>query len=404
MITFDSNINLSMEIIVSLCLLLLFAYIFDLSASKTKIPSVILLLLLGWGVHQIILIFNIKVIDLSSMLPILGTVGLILIVLEGSLELELNKSKAHLIKQSFWAALIPMVLISFLVASMLILIKGVEFQSALASTIPIAIISSAIAIPSVKYLSTANKEFVVYESSFSDILGVVFFNFVIQNEIIEFSSIYNLLFQILIVLLISIAAIVFLSVLIKKIDHHIKYSPIIIIIILVYFVTKHYHLPALIFIMLFGLFLGNFDEIKKLKWMRKFSHSDLQEETSKFQEMVVEGAFLIRSVFFILFGFLIETSDLLNVDSLIWAIGIVLLIFLVRIIYLKIVKLPIVPLAYIAPRGLITILLFLSLPIEFTNSFINKALIIQIILISAFIMMLGLIFNKEKPTMEIHEP
>lgn len=124
MITFDSNINLSMEIIVSLCLLLLFAYIFDLSASKTKIPSVILLLLLGWGVHQIILIFNIKVIDLSSMLPILGTVGLILIVLEGSLELELNKSKAHLIKQSFWAALIPMVLISFLVASMLILIKG----------------------------------------------------------------------------------------------------------------------------------------------------------------------------------------------------------------------------------------------------------------------------------------
>lgn len=243
----------------------------------------------------------------------------------------------------------------------------------------------------------------MYESSFSDILGVVFFNFVIQNEIIEFSSIYNLLFQILIVLLISIAAIVFLSVLIKKIDHHIKYSPIIIIIILVYFVTKHYHLPALIFIMLFGLFLGNFDEIKKLSWMKKFSHSDLQEETSKFQEMVVEGAFLIRSVFFILFGFLIETSDLLNVDSLIWAIGIVLLIFLVRIIYLKIVKLPIVPLAYIAPRGLITILLFFSLPIEFTNSFINKALIIQIILITALIMMIGLIFNKKKPTMEIHE-
>jgi hypothetical protein len=41
--------------------------------------------------------FDINLPDLAT-LPVLGTIGLILIVLEGSLELELNKSKVGLIK------------------------------------------------------------------------------------------------------------------------------------------------------------------------------------------------------------------------------------------------------------------------------------------------------------------
>jgi Kef-type K+ transport system membrane component KefB len=41
-----------MTIIISLCLLLLIAYLFDLTAARTKIPSVILLLLLGWMVRE----------------------------------------------------------------------------------------------------------------------------------------------------------------------------------------------------------------------------------------------------------------------------------------------------------------------------------------------------------------
>jgi cell volume regulation protein A len=89
-----------MTLIISLCLLLLVAYLFDLTAARTKIPSVILLLLLGWVVREATLLFSIAIPDLSSTLPILGTIGLILIVLEGSLELELNNSKIWLIKKS----------------------------------------------------------------------------------------------------------------------------------------------------------------------------------------------------------------------------------------------------------------------------------------------------------------
>lgn len=83
-----------MEIIITFCVLLLIAYVFDLTASKTKVPSVILLLLLGWAVKQITVGLTIQLPDFSPVLPLLGTVGLILIVLEGSLELE-QIGRAH---------------------------------------------------------------------------------------------------------------------------------------------------------------------------------------------------------------------------------------------------------------------------------------------------------------------
>jgi Kef-type K+ transport system membrane component KefB len=110
-----------MTIIITFCVLLLVAYLFDLTSSKTKIPSVILLLLLGWIVRQITGFLLIDLPDFSMVLPILGTIGLILIVLEGSLELELNESKIGLIKKSFLGAFFPLMALSFIIVFISIL-------------------------------------------------------------------------------------------------------------------------------------------------------------------------------------------------------------------------------------------------------------------------------------------
>ena len=56
---------MSTYIIIAICTLLLIAYLFDLSASKTRIPSVILLLLLGWILKQSTNFFGIHVPDLA---------------------------------------------------------------------------------------------------------------------------------------------------------------------------------------------------------------------------------------------------------------------------------------------------------------------------------------------------
>lgn len=383
-------------IIITFCVLLLIAYVFDLTSSKTKIPSVILLLLLGWSVRELTILLDIHLPDFSPILPILGTVGLILIVLEGALELELNKSKFGLIRKSFFGALIPMIALAFIIAIVFSYYANTNLKDSLTNAIPFCVISSAIAIPSVRNLSTHNKEFVIYESSLSDILAVLIFNFLSLNEIIDQNSFGTFALQIVIITIVSFIATIGLSYLLSKIDHHIKFVPIILLVVLIYEVSKIYHLPGLIFILLFGLSIGNLDELKRFKWIEKFKPEELNNEVIKFKELTIEVAFLIRALFFLLFGFLIETNEVLNGDSFIWALLIVFLIFTLRALQLKLSKLSLLPLLFVAPRGLITILLFLSIEPTHTISFVNKSLIIQVIILTALLMMFGLMANKSQ--------
>lgn len=381
-------------IIITFCVLLLIAYVFDLTSPKTKIPSVILLLLLGWSVRQITLLLDIHLPDFSPILPVLGTVGLILIVLEGSLELELNKSNFGLIRKSFFGALVSMIALAFLLAFAFRYFGHFGLKDSLTNAIPFCVISSAIAIPSVRNLSSHNKEFVIYESSLSDILGVLLFNFLALNETIDRFSFGNFALQLLIITVVSFIATIGLSFLLTKIEHHIKFVPIILLVVLIYAVSKIYHLPGLIFILIFGLSIGNLDELKRFKWIEKFKPDELSNEVNKFKELTIEGAFLIRALFFLLFGYLIETSEVLNADTVIWALAIVFFIFAFRLIQLKLSKLPLKPLLFVAPRGLITILLFLSIETTNTISLVNKSLIVQVIILTALLMMFGLMANK----------
>lgn len=381
-------------IIITFCVLLLLAYVFDLTSNKTKIPSVILLLMLGWVVKQVTVWFGFQLPDFNVVLPILGTVGLILIVLEGSLELEFNKSKLSLIKKSFIGSLLPMIALAFLLAFLFRYFGHSSLKSSMINAIPLCIISSAIAIPSVRNLTTQNKEFVIYESSLSDILGVLIFNFLALNETIDTSSFINFAIQFLIISTVSFIATIGLSFLLSKIDHHIKFVPIILLVVLIYEVSKIYNLPGLIFILLFGLSINNLDELKSFKWMDKFKLVELNKEVNKFKELTIEAAFLIRALFFLLFGYLIEINEVMNADTFIWALGIVFCIFIFRIIQLKLSRLPLLPLLFVAPRGLITILLFLSIEANQRIPLVNKPLIIQVIVLTALLMMIGLIINK----------
>lgn len=381
-------------IIITFCVLLLIAYVFDLTSSKTKIPSVILLLLLGWSVRQLTVLLDFHLPDFSPILPVLGTVGLILIVLEGSLELELNKSKFGLIRKSFLGALVPLIALAFLLAFAFQYFGHFGLKDSLTNAIPFCVISSAIAIPSVRNLSSHSKEFVIYESSLSDILGVLIFNFLALNETINRFSFENFALQLLIITVVSFIATIGLSFLLSKIEHHIKFVPIILLVVLIYAVSKIYHLPGLIFILIFGLSIGNLDELKRFKWIEKFKPDELNKEVNKFKELTIEGAFLIRALFFLLFGYLIETNEVLNTDTFIWALAIVFFIFAFRFIQLKLSKLPLKPLLFVAPRGLITILLFLSIEPTHTISLVNKSLIIQVIILTAMLMMFGLMANK----------
>jgi cell volume regulation protein A len=386
---------MDIAIIITICSLLLLAYAFDITSSFTKIPSVILLLLLGWVVRQTTGVLNIHVPDFNPLLPIFGTIGLILIVLDGSLELELNRSQLSVIKNSSLLAIIPMLSLAFFLALLFYYFGHVPYKTALVNAIPFCVISSAIAIPSVRNQVKANKEFIIYESSLSDIFGVLFFNFIALNEIINSKSVLEFFLQLVLVIIISFVSVLGLSYMLSRIRHHITFTPIILLVILIYAISKLFHLPALIFIIVFGLFLGNLDDLKRFNWIEKLRPEKLEREVIKFKEITMEATFLIRALFFILFGFLMDAKEIVNLETLPWAVAIIASTMLFRWITLKLTGLPVSPLLFVSPRGLITILLFLAITPAQAIPLVNKSLIIQTIILSVLIMMYGLMKGKK---------
>ncbi|HOT88214.1 MAG TPA: hypothetical protein PL028_01590, partial [Bacteroidales bacterium] len=245
-------------------------------------------------------------------------------------------------------------------------------------------------------LNKEEKEFVIYESSFSDILGVIFFSYISTLTYINFKSIGIFTFQIVLMIIISFVSTLGLSYLLSRIKHHIKFIPIILLVILIYEISKIYHLPSLIFVLLFGLTIGNITLFKHIPFINKtFKLEMLIKEIHKFTELTAEVAFLIRSLFFLLFGFTINSSEILNPETMLWAILIVIVIFIIRILQIKLSKKPLTPLLYMAPRGLITILLFISIIPGKQIYWVNKSLVTQVIVLTTFIMMIG-VMNVKK--------
>lgn len=386
-------------VIIAICSLVLLAYIFDLSAKKTKIPSVILLLILGWVLRKAMQSLNVQLPSLGGVLPVIGTLGLILIVLEGALELELDRSKIKFIGSAFTMALVPMLTFAFGAALLFYGLGIAPFQQALMNIIPLSVISSSIAIPSSNTLPVNDREFITYESSFSDILGILFFNFIVLNPVITIVAYEKFALEIILMVVISLFSTVGLGVLLSRIEHHVKLVPIVLIIILLYAVAKEYHLPALLFILIFGMFLGNLDRLRHSQWLQRFFFryfkqdegrwSNLRHEIFRLKEMVTEGAFFVRAIFFILFGYLIKSAELLNVETLKWSLLMVIFIYSARALQLKISKKPIRPLIFMAPRGLINVLLFLSIDPENVLPFMGKSLVIQVVVLSSIVMMVG---------------
>ena len=382
-------------------LLIIFSYLFDAFSRKTKFPSVILLMFTGIIVRIIISANGYDEIGfLDNLIPVLGTIGLILIVLEGALELEIKKEKLPIILKGFFAALVILIINITALKWMFTNIFEMNTQLAILSAIPLAIISSAVAIPSAAGLLDKDREFVVYESTFSDILGIMIFNYALRQfeanqPLIGTTPLISLFFQILGVVVISVAITYILFRLIRKIDHHVKFFLILALLIMVYAFGKLFHLPALVTIFIFGIFLSN---VKSLlpKFLKNYLELDQTEkELDEFHILTAESAFLVRTFFFLFFGFSIQLADFKSVQPLFYGILIILTMLLLRYAYFTVTtfKVKPSPLVYMSPRGLISILLFIQLKevefINLSNSLIDERVLLIVILSSMLFMLIG---------------
>jgi len=404
------------SILIVLPLLIIFSYLFDIFARRTKFPSVILLVLTGITLRFFSSYSGYSNFEfLDSLVPVLGTIGLILIVLEAALELEIKKEKAQIIVKGFLAALVILIINIVLVSIFFNQVIGLEYSTSVIYAIPLSIISSAVAIPSATGLITNNKEFVVYESTFSDILGIMIFYYCIRQAekgeaFIGLEPIFTLIGQIFLIIGISIVITYLLFQLIQRIEHHVKFFLILALLILAYEIGKDFlKLPSLVLIFIFGIFLSNFTNLIP-KSLKKYIKTDdiKKSDLHEFHLLTAESTFLVRTFFFLFFGFSIPLESFVEFEPYIIGATVLLIMYGVRYFYLALVindeesK----PLLYFSPRGLITILLFLSISdydIQKSNIVDEKVLLV-IIIASMLIMIQGSIKRTKKEDEESNEP
>ena len=396
------------SILIILPVLIIFSYLFDILAIRTKFPSVILLVLTGIIARSISTYYGYNNFEfLDSLVPVLGTIGLILIVLEAALELEIKKEKMDIIIKGFMAASVILIINIILVSLFFQNIIGLPYPTSVIYAIPLSIISSAVAIPSASGLINKNREFVVYESTFSDILGIMLFYYSIRQAekgeaLIGLEPILTLIGQIFLIIVLSLAITYLLFQLIQRIEHHVKFFLILALLILAYEIGKDIlKLPSLVLIFIFGIFLGNFsnlipERLKKYVKTEKVGKDDLHE----FNLLTAESTFLVRTFFFLFFGFSIPIESFVEFEPYIIGATVLLIMYGVRYFYLAVTNSDneSKPLLYFSPRGLITILLFLSIAdyeIE-KSSIIDEKVLLVIIIASMLIMIQGSITRKNQ--------
>jgi Kef-type K+ transport system membrane component KefB len=384
-------------ILIAFCVIILLAYFFDITAKYSKIPGVLLLILTGIGLNHLADYFSMYIPEINKILPVMGTLGLVLIVLEGSMDLTLRKNKTRLIAGSLFSSISLLLIFVFVFTCIAVYYLDYDFKTSMINIIPIAIISSAVAIPSATSLLQADREFITYESSLSDIFGILFFNFVYFNGGTPVSGIFTFFMELIIMLIFSVLFSAGLATLLHKINHHVKYIIIMTAIILVYALAKLFHLPSLLVVLIFGLVMNNHDLFKNIFSAQFINFDEFHADLNSFKNIVAELTFVIRSFFFILFGYYTKLSDLMSLKNLLTATIITASIFIFRALFLKYaLKVPLNPLFYFAPRGLITILLFLSIPATMLLPMINVGVVTQVIFISILMMTLGnVLFSKK---------
>jgi len=377
---------------------IILSYVFNLYSKKSGIPSVLLLIFTGMLINFGFFISEMGSPNLFSVLKILGVVGLALIVLEAALDLKLVKEKMGLIFKSLATAIIGLFATAY--AGSLVLNYTLEMPmiEALLFTVPLSILSSAIILPSLGSLDEYKKEFMVYESTFSDILGIVLFYSLLsflgpdsKSEI--YGEVFgNLVFTILFSIIISYI----LVYLFQNIKGHDKLFLLISILLLLYAVGKLFHLSSLIIILIFGMILNNYKVFFAGGLSRLINDEKVEHILADFKVVTGESAFVVRTFFFIIFGWSVSVGSMFNLKSIAIGIALLVIIYVVRAICLFIFSgKNIFPQIFLAPRGLITILLFFAIPKELTDKYDFNGVLLFIILASCLIMTWSLIRHKK---------
>ena len=259
--------------------------------------------------------------------------------------------------------------------------------------------SSAIIIPSVANLDKYKKEFLIYESTFSDILGIMVFYLIIEN--LDAEGMRQLSFaigsNIVLTIAISIVLSYVLLYIVQNIKGEVKFFLFLAVLILLYSVGKLFHLSSLIIILMFGLLLRNHNVLLFSKLKDWLADSKINAVFGEFKMITVETSFLVRTFFFVVFGMTLPLTSLIKWE--VWLISIIFLVVTYGLrfgLFYAVERKDTMPQTFIAPKGLITILLFFAIPEELKTGHFERGVIFLVIIATSVIMAWALITSSKK--------
>ncbi|WP_072994614.1 cation:proton antiporter domain-containing protein [Pseudozobellia thermophila] len=393
----------SYNLIIGAASIVIISFWFNGISKKTNIPSVLMLIVLGLALQ-----FGLKFVlgdgmdfekKLRGTLEIIGTVGLIMIVLEAALELELKREKLIPILKSMAIALIGLVGSAWVAALILHqFIEGMDMQSAWLYATPLSILSSAIIIPSVSGLRDDKKEFHIYESTFSDIMGIMMFYFLTGSlDPKTDSGAIGFAGNLVLTIAIAIVASYTLVLIFQKIKSQAKQFLLIAVLLLLYAIGKKMHLSSLIIILVFGLVIANVKLFFRGKTSVFLQEEKIQQIYHELHIITLETAFVVRTFFFVIFGITIVLSSLLSLNVALVSLLIIGSIYGIRYLILRIfIGKDILPQVFIAPRGLITILLFYAIPAEAQVRHFESGILLFVIIATSLVMTWAMIKDKKQ--------
>lgn len=393
----------SYNLIIAAAAIVILSFWFNGISKKTNIPSVLMLIVLGIGIQFGLKYFMGGEIDfeknLRGTLEIIGTVGLIMIVLEAALELELKSEKLIPILKSMAIALIGLIGSAWVAALIIYqFIDGMTMQSAWLYATPLSILSSAIIIPSVSGLREDKKEFHIYESTFSDIMGIMMFYFLTgkldpgtDSGAVGFAG------NIVLTIIIAIVASYALVLIFQRIKSQAKQFLLIAVLLLLYAIGKKMHLSSLIIILVFGLVIANVKLFFPGKVAVFLDKKKMKQVYHELHIITLETAFVVRTFFFVIFGITIVLASLLSLNVAMVSILIIASIYAIRFLVLRVfIGKDIMPQVCIAPRGLITILLFYAIPVEAEIAGFESGILLFVIIATSLIMTGAMIRDKKQ--------
>ena len=125
----------------------------------------------------------------------------------------------------------------------------------------------------------------------------------------------------------------------------------------------------------------------------------VKEATHLLHSITAESSFLVRTFFFLIFGYSINLDAIASSNIIVIGSIIVVILFITRFLYLRyFLKESVYPEVFFIPRGLITVLLFYKIPASYHPEKLQGGILFFVVIVTSVIMMLGMIFYKKKET------